>query len=796
LKRPLLSLVFFCTFFLFQTLHAVLGDIARSLKIVHIRSLSQTIRNNNFVILEGQVEILIDKKLHMWADRVVIDKTKQTLQAESNIDSTIIIEDENFLVLADKFFLNIALKTGYADNLRLHVEEGYFSAHKAEKLNDADWQLQDMVYTACDAEHTHWKIKARKAVVHGSYFVKASGIVFNVGCLPVFGLPSFAFPIQGRSKSGFLIPHFAFDYEYGFGIKQEYYKYFSPHCDTTLGVDWRDRKGVVFFDEFRWARAPENFTQAYGQYAVLRRQYAERHDQIVKTTQHPYWINAKDYRLFSKAFDSADINTLTRIDFGTNKQIGYHFFNSTHDVDDTFANSGIARVYYPKNVINFTVETSKVSRKYFFEHFSNQWPDDVTNAAQTASKPLSVVKELEDRADVSPLPHVEWNTAFKHFGNLLLYRHDLFLDQMLYRQWQFEQIYVNSVLAHQEKPFPLSKADLIRFLYRGYLGQTVSVAHNTLSIAMQPTFQCTSMLKERYKASGNVIEHPFLNNGAYRFFLNYGAEWALPEGTTFTNDGLYSYTIQPRFTWNFLPKFYQDHWYYIDHWDRTYPQNQLACTIRNYWDINQTQFTFDLKQGYDFYKQADIFPLRRATKQRHLLPLGYNFSCINNNFYVGLNQEFEWGDFDLLQSEISLGLTVNKVLFNTGYLFQKHTLQDSRQLLSNIAHFVTLNIAIPLSNSITVGYDGQFYASQRSSIFFFDGIAPLIHRIRLDYNGHCWGMYIGYEEKKYKEYGIGRNERAIVFTFRLDSLGSFAKKFRRTPLLDTVTKKDQDSVER
>ena len=64
-----------------------------------------------------------------------------------------------------------------------------------------------------------------------------------------------------------------------------------------------------------------------------------------------------------------------------------------------------------------------------------------------------------------------------------------------------------------------------------------------------------------------------------------------------------------------------------------------------------------------------------------------------------------------------------------------------------------------------------------------DGITPLIHRVRLDYSGHCWGFYIGFEQKKFNEYGNTRNERAIVFSFRLDSLGSFAKKFKRIPEL-------------
>jgi hypothetical protein len=233
--------------------------------------------------------------------------------------------------------------------------------------------------------------------------------------------------------------------------------------------------------------------------------------------------------------------------------------------------------------------------------------------------------------------------------------------------------------------------------------------------------------------------------------------------------------------WEYLPKFAQRNWYHLDKFDYAYPKNQLACVIRNNWDTDNAHFNFDVKQAYDFYSAQDWFCLRRGVKQRHLLPLRYDLGCDHQNFHIGMSQEYDWGNFELLQSEINLGIMVNRVQCGIGYLFQKPQLQERRRLLSNIPHFVLVNFSVPLGAEMTLGYDGQFYASKRSSFFHFDGITPLIHRIRLEYDGHCWGWSVGFEEKKYKEYGIGRTERALVFAFRLDSLGSFAKKFRKVP---------------
>ncbi len=773
MKRTIKLLAFVGSLIFFVQLHAVFGDLARSCGMVNVKSISQTITDDGIIIFEGDVEALIDRHLHLWADRITINKKNQTLFAESLPDHSVVIEDENFLFLADSFTLNAAKKTGWAKNLRLHVDEGHFAARSAKKLDENRWELEDMTYTACDADIPHWRIQASKAIVHGSYFISASGILFKAGGIPIFGLPQFVFPIQGRSKSGFLIPRFAYDYDYGISIKLNYYKYISPHADTTVGVDWCDRKGTVFSDEFRWARSPECYTTFYGQYAILRDRFLQKQSRIVKATEHRYWITGKDFRRFHRTDSPYDINTLLRADFGTDKKIGYHFFNSTNDVDDTYNNSFITRMQTPSNLINFDLDMLETSRKYYSE-FNNH-----TNHT-------FVVKETEDHADEILVPHVEWNTAFTKLGNYFYYRHDFFVDHLFSRQREYERWYVNSILTRQKESVPLIKSNLIRLLSRGHFSGAAHTAHNTLSAYVQPTFQLVSSTAFDHQPSGNVLDGRIFNHGAYRLFCEYGAEWALPEGVVYTTDNSYSYALQPLITWEYLPKFYQKNWYYVDHWDRAYPKNQVSCLLKNAWNIHDLQIGLDLIQGYDFYQRSDIFPLRRGVHAQHLLPFRYDLMLQHPKFSLDVGQDYEWKHPAMLQSDFNIGWSIGKINCNLGYLFQHRNLQRSHELLSRIPHFITTSMSVPLGHQFTLTYDGQFYATKRSTLFRLAGLAPLVHRLRLDYDGHCWGMYIGYEEKKYKEYGIGRDERAIVFAFRLESLGSFAKKFKRIPSTGNV----------
>ena len=185
---------------------------ATHIKQLSINSLEQEVIDQNRVCFQGEVEVLVDEKLHVWADVVYVDKKEQTLDARSCNGNSIKIENNDFVILADRFFLNILSKTGHAEKIRFHVDEGFLAADRAEKFGDNECRMTNMLYTPCDAQHSHWNLSASSAEVRGSYFIKACHIVFRIGGIPVFYLPRMVFPIQGRSKSGFLIPRFYFDY--------------------------------------------------------------------------------------------------------------------------------------------------------------------------------------------------------------------------------------------------------------------------------------------------------------------------------------------------------------------------------------------------------------------------------------------------------------------------------------------------------------------------------------------------------------------------------------------------------
>lgn len=766
--------------FSFKQIFPIAREFVESVKIVKANSINQKIEDFNKVILEGEVEVWVDQKMHIWADRVEIDKEKQTLVAQKKGDScsSVVIETNIFLILADKIFLNLDNKTGYADNIRIQVDQGYITASKAEKIGDNGWKMGDMVYSPCDSVVPHWSISARQARLYSNYFVRFTGVLFNVGKIPFFILPTMVLPLQNRSKSGFLLPKVSYDDELGFGVREDYYWSIAPRCDSTLGINWRQRKGIAFSDEFRWVRHPEKFTFLNGQFAIEKNAFIKKGDCIVKSTDQRFWVNGKDFNFFDiKLLPNEKLYSLLRIDFGTDKRIGYQFFDTTKGLDDTFCNSVIARTTGKKDQINLFFDSQETSRRQFSLLTQKEEKEVLALLPSEARQSdqwdmFSKKKEVEDTVTVILLPHLEWNTVYSKFKNLLSYRHDIFADQIFSRSKEIESFYVNSRAIKEIALRPLDKADTARFFYSPDLQANLKFRDQLVNLYFNPIFQLRSKIK------GNVEA----NNKNYRLFLTSGAQWAFPESFVESQDGQSSYYFQPLLKWDFLSKQNQDSWYYSDKWDRLYPKNQLELYLRNNWYFNNLQIDLNIITAFDFYNKNDIFPLRRCPGQKHFLPPKFELNLGSDILNLFLCQEYNWRNFQLLQSQINFNFALGDLNLYLGTLYQHESLQKERELFSDIPHFVTVGFSVPLFKKTMLSYDGHFYSQKGTRFLPFEGLRSLSHAIRLEYNGHCWGVALGFEEKRYREYGNWKSENAYSLFVRLDSLGSFARKFKRPPI--------------
>jgi lipopolysaccharide assembly outer membrane protein LptD (OstA) len=131
-------------FFILSTTINLFGgmrDAVDAIKIITVRSISQKILAKNRILLEGNVEILLDHKIHIWADSVEIDNDEKKIVACANSNGFVTLENADLVMLADYIELYLEKKTGCARNIKIHVKEGFLSSEKAEKLDNQTWQM-------------------------------------------------------------------------------------------------------------------------------------------------------------------------------------------------------------------------------------------------------------------------------------------------------------------------------------------------------------------------------------------------------------------------------------------------------------------------------------------------------------------------------------------------------------------------------------------------------------------------------------------------------------------------------
>lgn len=722
-----------------------------------VTSIEQSVLPGNKVVLRGDVEILVDHKMHIWADFVSIDKGKQIITAWAKEGGFITFENQHFMMLANKIVLRLAEKTGHAEQVKIHIAQGFISAKRVEKIDEKTWDVHHLIFTSCDKAQSHWSFFARQATLYKNYFLKASGLFFRVGRMPVFAFPALAFPLQKRKGSGFLIPKFTVDPDKGFGFRQEYYWVLASHCDTTMSLGVVGKKGFVLSDEFRWAKSSENFLIAHASYAKERNVLQEQRNWIVNTSDDHYWVNGKFFQPYS--LGAYRLQNLLRFDFGTDKRIGYHFFYDSDKVEDSFYNTIIERYIDENNIVQFGLSKSNVLRKQFLD-----LPEK------------DRIKESEEKVSVSYLPHVEWNTGYYNVVPKLSYRHDIMLDHAFLHTRNSERFYTGRHMESISFDPSNGSKDTTRFAYKGTFQGDLDLFSGFAKIYVEPHVQLRgngyrSFPEDSRKSKSR--EHG-------RLFARVGAEYAFPEVAMSNNADSSFYYSQSLVRWSYLAKFDQRYWYHMDAWDRFYPENKIEAVLRQNWLLGDVAINTQLRQGYDFFERSEIFPLRRCYNQRHFVPLSVDIGCsYKDNVHVQWNQEYSLKNTSLIQSNLTTFLRWKKFEFSIGHVYQREQLRQNRGLLSDIPSFALIGCTIPFSDHALFRYDGSFYSTDKRVFPFLNSFKPTLHRVRFDYNGHCWGVSLGFEEKQYRQYGQWKSERAITFALRLESIGSFAQKFKR-----------------
>jgi len=141
----------------------------------------------------------------------------------------------------------------YDADYALPEQHGRGEADTVHLLDAHHQQLDQATYTTCPPGNADWLLSARQVHIDTEDGLGvAHHATMRLRDVPVLYTPYISFPIDGRRRSGLLIPKIGASQETGLDVSVPYYWNIAPNYDATLMPRVMSDRGVMMNGEFRY----------------------------------------------------------------------------------------------------------------------------------------------------------------------------------------------------------------------------------------------------------------------------------------------------------------------------------------------------------------------------------------------------------------------------------------------------------------------------------------------------------------------------------------------------------------
>lgn len=207
-------------------------------------------RERDLIQLQGEVDIIQESR-RLRAERSRYDRRTGDVSAAGGVE----LDYPELRVIGERADYNLETKRGHLEQAgyRMHGRANLRGAAvEAWLLDDERSRYRDVLYTTCPPGSAAWSLRARDLELdQGTGLGVARDARLRLWDVPVLYTPYLAFPIDGRRRSGFLIPTIGTSEETGFDLTIPYYWNIAPNMDATLTPRLMSSRGLMLGAEFR-----------------------------------------------------------------------------------------------------------------------------------------------------------------------------------------------------------------------------------------------------------------------------------------------------------------------------------------------------------------------------------------------------------------------------------------------------------------------------------------------------------------------------------------------------------------
>lgn len=225
------------------------------------------------ILYEGNVDIRIGT-YRLQADKVTVYEMENRVVAEGSV---VFDQADQQRITGSRGEWNYRTKTGYfveSTGFTNQTQDGtriYFTADRVEKISLDTIVATNVQVTACDEDVPKWSFHASKTRIKTGDRVRVYSPKLKLKNIPVFFLPYASVSIKPRDRaSGFLTPTFGGSGAKGVRLSSAYYQTLGRSADVTLRSDIYTSRGLGFGADLR-TRANSRSYLNVGFYAVKDR---------------------------------------------------------------------------------------------------------------------------------------------------------------------------------------------------------------------------------------------------------------------------------------------------------------------------------------------------------------------------------------------------------------------------------------------------------------------------------------------------------------------------------------------
>ncbi|HYJ91215.1 MAG TPA: LPS assembly protein LptD, partial [Pyrinomonadaceae bacterium] len=292
------------------------------------------------IVHEGNVDVHYGI-YRLQADKITIYEAESKMVAEGSV---VFDQGNDQRITGARGVWNYKTKLGYFEDstgFTNQTNDGtviYFTAERVERVSLDEVVVIKGKFTACEEAVPKWSFTADRAVIKTHDKLKLRNAKFRIKDIPVVPLPYASIPIKEQDRaSGFLTPTIGYSKAKGARLSAAYYQTLGRSADATIRTDIYTSRGVGYGLDVR-TRANSRSYFNFGFYAVKDRIFGPSAD-AAHPDQGGSIVYAEGVQYFPNGFTAAaDVRLTSSLAFRQAFSDGIQQIISPIEVSQAFVN--------------------------------------------------------------------------------------------------------------------------------------------------------------------------------------------------------------------------------------------------------------------------------------------------------------------------------------------------------------------------------------------------------------------------------------------------------------------------